>query len=129
MHFKKTTCFSFLRRRQLLSIEEAWNLPISAEMSSRQQQQQTGTQPPRTGSQSYQKNFTQNNAAPQGPPPPYPSPGAAKRFKTETGDPKPVTGQQQPPPLYLTSQQLQLLHYFQQNSSNLNTAQQVINDK
>lgn len=27
------------KRRQLLSIEEAWNLPISAEMSSRQQQQ------------------------------------------------------------------------------------------
>lgn len=28
----------FSSRRQLLSIEEAWNLPISAEMSSRQQQ-------------------------------------------------------------------------------------------
>ena len=28
------------KRRQLCSIEEAWNLPISLEMSSRQQQQQ-----------------------------------------------------------------------------------------
>lgn len=106
----------------MLSIEEAWNLPISAEMSSRQQQQ-TGNQQTRTGSQSYQKNFNQATA-PQGPPPPYPSPSAAKRFKTETGEPKPVTGQQQPP-LYLTSQQLQLLHYFQQNASNLNASQQV----
>lgn len=32
------------KRRQLPSIEEAWNLPISAEMSSRQQQNQANQQ-------------------------------------------------------------------------------------
>lgn len=32
------------KRRQLCSIEEAWNLPISLEMNSRQQQQQTNRQ-------------------------------------------------------------------------------------
>lgn len=58
------------------SIEEAWNLPISAEMSSRQQQQQ---QTP--GGPSYKY-----STAPSGPPPPYPQtihgPGInVKRFK------------------------------------------------
>lgn len=32
------------KRRQLCSIEEAWNLPISLEMNSRQQQQQSNRQ-------------------------------------------------------------------------------------
>lgn len=42
-----------------MSIEEAWNLPISAEMSSRQQQQ-NNTQPNRTHSQQFvQKNYGQ----------------------------------------------------------------------
>lgn len=50
------------RRRQLPSIEEAWNLPISAEMSSRQQQQQ---QPPSGPGYKY-------GTTPSGPPPPYP---------------------------------------------------------
>lgn len=115
------------RRRQLLSIEEAWNLPISAEMSSRQQQQQQQTgvqQQARSGTQSYQKNYNQSGT-PQGPPPPYPSPGAAKRFKNEIGEAKPITTPQQPS-FYLTQQQLQLLHYFQQNASNLTPAQQVL---
>lgn len=64
------------------SIEEAWNLPISAEMSSRQQQQQQ--QP---GGPSYKY-----GATPTGPPPPYPQAQGqnAKRFKVEeyikTGD-------------------------------------------
>lgn len=57
------------------SIEEAWNLPISAEMSSRQQQQQ---QPP--GGPGYKY-----GAAPSGPPPPYPQTQGqglnTKRFK------------------------------------------------
>lgn len=55
------------------SIEEAWNLPISAEMSSRQQQQQQ--QP---GGPSYKY-----GATPTGPPPPYPQAQGqnAKRFK------------------------------------------------
>ncbi|KAJ8975675.1 hypothetical protein NQ317_019630 [Molorchus minor] len=104
------------QRRQLLSIEEAWNLPISAEMSSRQQQ---NTQPNRNGTpQSFQKNYS----TPQGPPPPYPSPSGGgvvnKRFKTES-EQKPI-----PPAYNLTPQQLQLLNYFQQNISTLTPAQQ-----
>jgi len=63
----------FFRRRQLPSIEEAWNLPISAEMSSRQQQQQQ--QP---GGSSYNK----YGVAPTVPPPPYPQ-GQSKRFKVK----------------------------------------------
>ncbi|KAH8376635.1 hypothetical protein KR093_000533, partial [Drosophila rubida] len=51
------------KRRQLCSIEEAWNLPISLEINSRQQQQQTV--------QMQQRQFGKNPAV-QGPPPPYP---------------------------------------------------------
>lgn len=110
------------RRKQLLSIEEAWNLPISAEMSSRQQQQ-TGVQQPRPGSQSYQKT-NYNQVTQQGPPPPYPSPDQPnKRFKTENGDQKGILPNQSS--IFLTPQQLQLLNYFQQNASNLTVAQQV----
>ncbi|XP_014606209.1 PREDICTED: histone demethylase UTY isoform X3 [Polistes canadensis] len=65
------------KRRQLPSIEEAWNLPISAEMSSRQQQQQQ-QQPP--GGPGYKY-----GGAPSGPPPPYPQTQGqnlgGKRFK------------------------------------------------
>ncbi|KAG5896522.1 hypothetical protein JTB14_020495 [Gonioctena quinquepunctata] len=104
------------QRRQLLSIEEAWNLPISAEMSSRQQ---SSSQPPRSSSQVFQKNYS-GSTTPQGPPPPYPSPNETKRFKTEP-DLKPVIAQ---PTYSLSSQQLQLLNQFQQNIGNLNTAQQ-----
>lgn len=109
-------------RRQLLSIEEAWNLPISAEMSSRQQQQTS--QQTRTPSQQFQKNFNAsgNTGTPQGPPPPYPSP---KRFKNEPGDQKPAVPAQTPA-FYLNQQQLQMLNCLQQNSSNLNQQQQVI---
>lgn len=123
-------------RRQLLSIEEAWNLPISAEMSSRQQQQ--SNQQSRPSSQPYQKNFTPGagsgggggggattptSTTPQGPPPPYPSP---KRFKNETGEQKPAVPAQQPTPaFYLNSQQMQMLHCLQQNANNLQPAQQV----
>lgn len=107
-----------------MSIEEAWNLPISAEMSSRQQQQQQNTnQTNRSNSQSYQKNF--QSGAPQGPPPPYPSPnGPNKRFKTESNEQK-STAAPTTPAFYLTSQQLQLMQYLQQNVSNLTPAQQV----
>ncbi|GJQ65192.1 hypothetical protein Trydic_g17516, partial [Trypoxylus dichotomus] len=107
-------------RRTLLSIEEAWNLPISAEMSSRQQQQ--SSQQTRTSAQSFQKSYSQT---PQGPPPPYPSPGGPnKRFKTETGEQKPVTAPPQNPPFYLNQQQLQLMQNLQQNVVNLNAQQQ-----
>ncbi|XP_044741138.1 lysine-specific demethylase 6A isoform X1 [Chrysoperla carnea] len=90
------------KRRQLLSIEEAWNLPISAEMSSRQQQ-----------SQNNQQNRLQQ-CKPQGPPPPYP-----KRFKNEG-----QTAASQQPPFFLGPQQLNNLQFLQQNMANLNPQQQ-----
>ena len=53
--------FYYFRRRQLPSIEEAWNLPISAEMSSRQQQQQqTQGNNQRNGQQQFQKSQVYN---------------------------------------------------------------------
>ncbi|KAI8043500.1 hypothetical protein M5D96_004832 [Drosophila gunungcola] len=66
------------KRRTLCSIEEAWNLPISLEMNSRQQQ--TAQMLPR-------QNAKQSPI--QGPPPPYPhsqlsqSPIPAKRIKED----------------------------------------------
>ncbi|XP_060660433.1 lysine-specific demethylase 6A isoform X1 [Drosophila nasuta] len=69
------------KRRQLCSIEEAWNLPISLEINSRQQQQQT--------IQMQQRQFGKNPSV-QGPPPPYPhshgntgNPIPAKRVKED----------------------------------------------
>ncbi|XP_008198595.1 lysine-specific demethylase 6A isoform X2 [Tribolium castaneum] len=111
------------QRRQLLSIEEAWNLPISAEMSSRQQQQNSSQQS-KTATQSYQKPYNQAST-PQGPPPPYPSPGggSVKQFKTEVVEQKPAP-QPQTHPFTLTQQQLQMLNYFQQNINNLTPAQE-----
>lgn len=96
------------QRRQLLSIEEAWNLPISAEMSSRQQQ---SSQTNRNGSsQSLQKGYSGSNT--QGPPPPYPD-DANRPIKP---DPDKKTVQVQPS-YGLTPQQTQLLNYFQQNAN------------
>lgn len=68
---------SIYRKRHLPSIEDAWNLPISAEITSRQQQQQQQQQP---GGPSYKYGTT-----PTGPPPPYPQAQAQnpKRFKVE----------------------------------------------
>ncbi|XP_015609796.1 histone demethylase UTY isoform X3 [Cephus cinctus] len=107
------------KRRQLPSIEEAWNLPISAEMSSRQQQQQ---QPP--GGPGYK--YT---AAPAGPPPPYPQGQGqnlnTKRFKPGEEPISPGAQQQQrPPPFYLSPQQLQMLQFLQQNHGSLTPQQQ-----
>lgn len=91
------------KRRQLPSIEEAWNLPISAEMSSRQQQQQQQQQNQAAVQQRgpgtpFQKGYTQpgpqaqynginghHQVSPQGPPPPYPvqtNATGTKRFKS-----------------------------------------------
>ncbi|XP_076262257.1 utx histone demethylase isoform X2 [Rhynchophorus ferrugineus] len=105
------------QRKQLLSIEEAWNLPISAEMSSRQQQN-------RNTSQSFQKPYGQSTTTPQGPPPPYPSPGATvgKRFKTET-EQKVISSSIQPTYM-LTQQQINLLNQMQSNAPNLSITQQ-----
>lgn len=94
-------------------------------MSSRQQQQQQNTT--QTNRQNFQKNYT-SNSTPQGPPPPYPSPGdvnAVKRLKTESGD-KPATPTTQPPSFYLTPQQIQILSAFQQNINTLTPPQQQL---
>uniref|UniRef100_A0A1B0DDE7 Uncharacterized protein n=1 Tax=Phlebotomus papatasi TaxID=29031 RepID=A0A1B0DDE7_PHLPP len=114
------------KRRQLPSIEEAWNLPISAEMSSRQQQQQSAQ------ANHHQRQFQKTPTAGQqqvivGPPPPYPNaqapgaPIASKRFKTDDVQRRP--GQ---PSFYLTQQQLQMLQYLQQNQANLPLHQQEL---
>ncbi|KYM77560.1 Lysine-specific demethylase 6A [Atta colombica] len=104
------------KRRQLPSIEEAWNLPISAEMSSRQQQQQQ--QP---GGPSYKY-----GATPTGPPPPYPQAQGqnAKRFKAD--EVISAVPQQRAPPFYLSQQQLQMLHFLQQNINSLTPQQQNV---
>ncbi|XP_053666961.1 lysine-specific demethylase 6A [Anopheles marshallii] len=113
------------KRRQLPSIEEAWNLPISNEMSSRQQQTAQAQQ------RQFQKGYGQgaqyhpgqqqvgsNNGLPN------------KRFKQEDGRPGaaagvgPVAGQPVPP-FYLNQQQLLQLQYLQ-NQSNLTTQQQAM---
>ncbi|KAK1132310.1 Lysine-specific demethylase 6A, variant 2 [Melipona bicolor] len=107
------------KRRQLPSIEEAWNLPISAEMSSRQQQQQ---QPPSGPGYKY-------GTTPSGPPPPYPQgQGQGQNLNTKRFKPgeEPISpgGQQRPAPFYLTSQQLQMLQFLQQNHGSLTAQQQ-----
>lgn len=98
----------------MLSIEEAWNLPISAEMSSRQQQQ---PQQSRSSAQSFQKSYSQPSG-PQGPPPPYPSPSGTpgKRFKLES------EGNKQPN-FMLTQQQINLLNHLQANAATLTQPQ------
>ncbi|XP_011700295.1 PREDICTED: histone demethylase UTY-like isoform X3 [Wasmannia auropunctata] len=108
------------KRRQLPSIEEAWNLPISAEMSSRQQQQQQ--QPGGPSSIIYNK----YGATPTGPPPPYPQAQGqnAKRFKTD--EVISAAPQQRAPPFYLTPPQLHMLHYLQQNVNSLTPQQQAV---
>ncbi|KAL6424316.1 hypothetical protein ACFW04_009846 [Cataglyphis niger] len=104
------------KKRHLPSIEDAWNLPISAEITSRQQQQQQ--QP---GGPSYKYGTT-----PTGPPPPYPQTQGQnpKRFKTD--EVISAAPQQRPPPYYLSSQQLQMLQLLQQNHGNLNQQQQAL---
>ncbi|KAL5281616.1 KDM6A family protein [Megaselia abdita] len=106
------------KRRQLCSIEEAWNLPISLEMNSRQQQQQNNRQ------------FNKNGCNQSAPPPPYPASHGPKRFKEEaapaTGTasrPTAATPAAGNPSFYLTQQQLQALQYFQNHQSNLNPQQ------
>ncbi|ETN61612.1 histone demethylase UTY [Anopheles darlingi] len=116
------------KRRQLPSIEEAWNLPISNEMSSRQQQTAQAQQ------RQFQKGYGQgaqfhpgqqqqvgsNNGLPN------------KRFKTEDGGMPmggrvgvPAGGPQGVPSFYLNQQQLQMLQFLQ-NQNNLTTHQQSL---
>nr|NP_001188773.1 Utx histone demethylase, isoform D [Drosophila melanogaster]ADV37023.1 Utx histone demethylase, isoform D [Drosophila melanogaster] len=74
------------KRRQLCSIEEAWNLPISLEMNSRQQQT----------AQMLPRQVTKQSPV-QGPPPPYPhsqlsqSPIPSKRIKEDGTSQQEVT--------------------------------------
>lgn len=124
------------KRRQLPSIEEAWNVPISAEMSSRQQQQssaQTSSQQRNQQKNSISSNPT-NNGTQNGVPATFSNanaggaPGAAipaKRMRpgeTVVGG----TPQQAPPPTFLTQQQLQMLQTLQQNQNNLTPPQQQL---
>ncbi|XP_051162828.1 histone demethylase UTY isoform X3 [Leptopilina boulardi] len=106
-------------RRQLPPIDEAWNLPISAEMSSRQQQQQPAAGGP----------GCRYGGTPAHPPPPYPQgQGQAanvKRFKTGDDAISPC-GQQRPPSFYLSPQQLQMLQCLQQNQGSLSPQQQAL---
>ncbi|KAI5711911.1 hypothetical protein M8J75_004200 [Diaphorina citri] len=113
------------KRRVLPSIEEAWNLPISAEMSSRQQQAQQQQQQQQ---QQQRTNLPKSNQPGQNglngghvPPPPYPNQNNAKRFKPE--DTKPPVP---PPSFYLNAHQLQTLQFLQQNVPNLNQQQQAM---
>ncbi|XP_038208082.1 lysine-specific demethylase 6A [Zerene cesonia] len=90
------------KRRPLPSIEEAWNLPISAEMSSR---------------------------APKSAPPPYPgkrsgSGGGSGGAGGGGGGSGNVTAPDDPPPL--TPNQLQTLQHLQRNSHNLSPHQQAM---
>ncbi|XP_055613171.1 lysine-specific demethylase 6A-like [Uranotaenia lowii] len=109
------------KRRQLPSIEEAWNLPISNEMSSRQQQQAAAAQ---AQQRQFQKGYPQGNqqsAQFQGNN--APATAGGKRFKQEDSQaarPGPV------PNFYLNQQQLQMLQYLQQNQANLNPQQQSL---
>ncbi|XP_072763147.1 lysine-specific demethylase 6A isoform X2 [Anoplolepis gracilipes] len=106
------------KKRHLPSIEDAWNLPISAEITSRQQQQQQQQQP---GGPSYKYGTT-----PTGPPPPYPQTQGqnAKRFKTDEAIS--AAPQQRPPPYYLSSQQIHMLQFLQQNHGSLTQQQQAL---
>lgn len=110
LQFLKFPYFLF-RPRLLPSIEDAWNLPITAEMNSRQQQmQQRGGQ----------------GVFPRGPAFPPEGPSQAKRFKVEgqveggaAGGPRPPM-----PSFYLTQQQIQMMNYLQQQGQNSLTPQQ-----
>ncbi|XP_063702646.1 histone demethylase UTY isoform X2 [Culicoides brevitarsis] len=110
------------KRRQLPSIEEAWNLPISNEMSARQHQQQH---------QQQKNGMNYGQTATQGPPAyqqvGHNGPIATKRFKPgdESAVPQPQT-QPQRPPVFLNQQQLQMLQHLQQNHANLNPQQQTM---
>ncbi|XP_050440463.1 lysine-specific demethylase 6A isoform X3 [Adelges cooleyi] len=113
------------KRRQLPSIEEAWNLPISAEMSSRQQQQQQQKTTAQTPFQKSQEMISSQ-------PPPYNSPkpdpqseNTTKRIKVEprigsNDSPQPL------PAYYLSSQQVQIMNVLQQNSNNLSPREQTM---
>lgn len=107
------------KRRQLPSIEEAWNVPISAEMSSRQQNSSGGSAQP-TGQQRQTKNGSNSAGGvgtTNGGPPAY-------QTATNSGIPTKRMRPGETPPTFLTQQQLQMLHTLQQNQNNLTPQQQ-----
>lgn len=119
---------SVTKPRQLMSIEEAWNLPVTTDMSNRQQgqgqgqgqqiaSQQRQVGPGQNSFQKYGQQYSHSGSG--GPPPPYQAPGNdAKRFKPD------IAGDQQRPHFYLNQQQMQILHYQQQNQASLTPQQQ-----
>nr|XP_049464117.1 histone demethylase UTY isoform X2 [Anopheles coluzzii]XP_049464118.1 histone demethylase UTY isoform X2 [Anopheles coluzzii] len=121
------------KRRQLPSIEEAWNLPISNEMSSRQQQTAQAQQ------RQFQKGYGQGAQYHPGQQPQQQQVGSNnglpnKRFKQEDGRPGsgPAGGGvvgtvagQPVPPFYLNQQQVLQLQFLQ-NQNNLTAQQQAM---
>ncbi|XP_058984217.1 lysine-specific demethylase 6A isoform X1 [Musca domestica] len=102
------------KRRQLCSIEEAWNLPISLEMSSRQQQHIQHSL--NTGKRRMAKNT-------QGPPPPYPN-TPIKRLRDSDGSQ--IRLGPQPHKTPLSNEQLQVLKYLQQKEEHLNEQEKIM---
>lgn len=137
------------KRRLLPPIEEAWNLPISAEMSSRQQQNAQANhqrvkaynaqvsivdciQSPSGCAVSNGNDFVMKQMA-TGPPPPYPlQQGASiqsKRYKRGYDpalSPGRVGPAQPTPSFYLSQQQLQLLQHLQKNHESLSPQHQTM---
>ncbi|XP_054932575.1 lysine-specific demethylase 6A isoform X2 [Dermacentor andersoni] len=116
---------SVQKPRQLPCIEDAWNIPISQEMASRQNNQQ---------------NRSPAGSAPQqrpGYPPDQVDGNSTKKLKVASGSPRAMTPGTSdvgpdhraavpagpPPPFYLSQQQLQVLAYLQQNQETLNPQQ------
>ncbi|EDV58494.2 uncharacterized protein Dere_GG23959, isoform C [Drosophila erecta] len=112
------------KRRQLCSIEEAWNLPISLEMNSRQQQT----------AQMLPRQVTKQSPV-QGPPPPYPhsqlsqSPIPAKRIKEDGTGHQEVTqnnSQTSAQNLINISESLNQRNFNAMPESNKNSEQSVV---
>ncbi|XP_077515282.1 utx histone demethylase isoform X2 [Amblyomma americanum] len=118
---------SVQKPRQLPCIEDAWNIPISQEMASRQNNQQNrspaGSAPQqRTG---YPDQVDGNSAkklkVASG------SPRAMTPGTSEVGtDHRPAVPTCPPPPFYLSQQQLQVLGYLQANQETLNPQQRML---
>lgn len=116
---------SVQKPRQLPCIEDAWNIPISQEMASRQNNQQNRSP---AGSTPQQR---------AGYPPDQVDGNSTKKLKVASGSPRAMTpgasevGPEHraavpagpPPPFYLSHQQLQVLAYLQQNQETLNPQQ------
>ncbi|KRF81704.1 uncharacterized protein Dvir_GJ21917, isoform B [Drosophila virilis] len=107
------------KRRQLCSIEEAWNLPISLEINSRQQQQNLQMQ---------QRQYGKNSSL-QGPPPPYPhnhgtqsNPTPAKRAKDDSDLSAMNRSEQQMH--NLCQNEISTLHNVQQNQKSFSVQQE-----